>query len=364
MDSERYDALALALLRDGWLPKSAFFQAPLYPYFLATVYAVAGHSYLAVRLLQALLDSLTVLLITLAAARLFGERSGLWAGLLAALYGFMVFHVALLHKETLVLCALAVLLFLLARPHPGPGALVASGLLLGAAALLRENLLLLVPFVLAGVLEWPPALRRGLARASVFLLGVALALAPVALANRRASGEWILTSYTGGTNFLIGNARGGTGSYRPLTLASQRPEQELSDSRSLAASLLAEQTGQPIDPAGLSPSLVSRVLWAAGWREIARDPVAWIRLLARKARLFLHAYEIPDSEGLALARESSLALRLARVGFGLVAPLAGAGLVLAWRRRPRAARLLALLLAGLFASVVLFFVFGRYRLPA
>jgi hypothetical protein len=46
--------------------------------------------------------------------------------------------------------------------------------------------------------------------------------------------------------------------------------------------------------------------------------------------------------------------------FGLLAPLAAAGLVLSWRRRRQLESLLVFL-GGLEGTTMLFFVFGRYR---
>jgi predicted membrane-bound mannosyltransferase len=44
MDAARYDELSRNLLAGGWLPAEPFYQAPLYPYFLACIYTVFGIS--------------------------------------------------------------------------------------------------------------------------------------------------------------------------------------------------------------------------------------------------------------------------------------------------------------------------------
>src|SRR6202035_3442663 len=66
MDAQRYDQLARAILDHGWRPREAFYQAPLYPYLLAAVYAVSGGSLTAMRLAQALVGALTAVLTALA----------------------------------------------------------------------------------------------------------------------------------------------------------------------------------------------------------------------------------------------------------------------------------------------------------
>jgi hypothetical protein len=81
-DAGRYDDWAQSIQSD-WLQMSQpyhegpFFQAPLYPYLLAIVYTVLGHSYLAVRMIQFLLGSCSVLLIYFLGKKVFAGRS-LW----------------------------------------------------------------------------------------------------------------------------------------------------------------------------------------------------------------------------------------------------------------------------------------------
>ena len=52
MDSEEYDRWAREIADGNWLGSEVFFQAPLYPYFLAVVYTFFGHSLDAVYLIQ------------------------------------------------------------------------------------------------------------------------------------------------------------------------------------------------------------------------------------------------------------------------------------------------------------------------
>lgn len=372
MDARRYDELARTLVRDGWMPRAVFYQAPLYPYVLAAVYAPSGGSRTAVRLLQALAGAATAVLLALAAARLFGAAAGRAAGVLAALYGPFVFYAPLLLKTTLTLFCEAVFLLLLVPPRgqppgqedqvrPGPGRLLLAGIALGAAALSQENLLLLAPFTALFLL-----VQRRLAAVLAFAAGTVLAVLPVTLLNYRTGGELVLTSSQGGMNFYIGNSQGASGTYAGLGGGSQDPRQQEADARRLAAQLASRTAGRPVEPAALTPGEVSAIFRRETLRQIREAPGAWLRLLAWKTRLFWNAYELPDAEGYRVYRSAAGAVAWPWLGFGLVAPLGLAGLVLAWRSRRGAqgALLLALLTAGVCLSVVLFFVFGRYRLPA
>ena len=93
-------------------------------------------------------------------------------------------------------------------------------------------------------------------------------------------------------------------------------------------------------------------------------------LLAHKGYLFLRGDEIPRNRDLYFARNDSalLSILLWKKGlafpFGLVAPLALVGLFGVVRSPAPEGRLLALFVACYALSVVLFFVTGRYRLPA
>jgi tetratricopeptide (TPR) repeat protein len=360
MDARHYDEAARAIVSDGWWPRAVFYQAPLYPYSLAAVYQ-AGGSRAMVRLLQTLAGALTAVLLSVATARLFGAAAGRAAGVLAALYGPFIFYAPLLLKTTLTLLAETLFLLLLVPPpegRRGPVRLLLAGAALGAAVLLQENLLVLAPCTALFLLLHEP---RRWASALAFTLGTALAVAPVTLLNYQVGHELVLTSSQGGMNFYIGNASGASGTYAGLGGGSQDPRQQEADAKRLAAEIASRDTLRPVEPAALKPGQVSSIFLRETLRQIRAAPLAWMRLLAWKTRLFWNAYEIPDAEGYRVYRHAGGAVAWPWLGFGLVAPLGLAGLILA-RRRPEA-RLLALLAAGVCASVVLFFVFGRYRLP-
>jgi tetratricopeptide (TPR) repeat protein len=384
MDAQRYDELARGIAAGGWIPREAFYQAPLYPYVLATIYAVTGSSLLAVRLLQAVLGALTVVLLAVLSRRLFGRDAGRAAGILAALYGPAIFYVPLLLKSTLTLLALTGAVLLLVGPHPlapspappaalpgrgGKGRALGAGVLFGVSALLQENLILLVPFAALWLLisEGERVHRSRVVAVGALAMGTMLGVAPATLLNFSAGGEAVLTSSQGGMNFFIGNAHGATGTYTGLASGSQDPQSQREAARRLAAVFASRERGRPVALDDLTPGEISGLFWRETFRQIRDDPAAWGRLLLRKARLFWNVHEIPDAEGYDVYRREAGPLTGLWIGFGILAPLGLGGLVLAWRdpdpRVRRGARLLVLLLLGMFVSVVLFFVFGRYRLP-
>src|SRR6266700_3833284 len=52
-DAQAYHEWAKRIAAGDWLGQGVFYQAPLYPYFLAIVYRIFGDSILPVRLVQA-----------------------------------------------------------------------------------------------------------------------------------------------------------------------------------------------------------------------------------------------------------------------------------------------------------------------
>lgn len=343
--------------------QGAFYQAPLYPYFLAAVSGLAGESLAAIRLAQALIGALGCGLLTVAGRLLFDRPTGVLAGVLLALYAPAVFTESLIQKEALAVALAAALLLSLAlagrREPVWPW--LAAGVALGALSLLRENALLLAP-VLAGWLllsrRDPPAAGthdRG-PRVLAFLTGMALVLVPVAVRNAAFGGGLALTTSQAGPNFYIGNHAGATGSYVPLLAGRSDPAFERRD-----ATELAEQAeGRKLAPGEVSSYWLGRALAFAG-----EEPGAWLALLARKAWMVMHRFELADTEDLYLFRQASpLLTALSWLGnLGVLLPLAVGGVVLTWSRRRELAPLY-LTAATLLLSVALAFVFSRYRLPA
>lgn len=127
------------------------FRAPLYPVGLAALYQLVGVGLTKARLAQAVLGSVTVGLIGLLAAQLWGRREALIAMALAAVYPPLILMATSLQWEVLfvplVLGALAVALAY--RGRTGLTIPAVAGALLGLAGLSRETgLLMLLPVAL------------------------------------------------------------------------------------------------------------------------------------------------------------------------------------------------------------------------
>ena len=342
IDAATYHYAALAIAAGQGHPDRVFWQPPGYAYFLGAIYAMTGASDLIARLIQCGLGGVTAVLTARIGALLFGRKVGLGAGYAAAAYGMLVYFDA-----TLLTPAVGVPLLLAAiwlalraeRERAAPRLWAGAGFFTGLAAIVTANALVLAP-----LFAWRARSRWWIVVASTFL-----GLFPVTARNAIQGGEAVLISSNMGINLYIGN------NPRYDETVGMRPD--LSWRR-----LTAEPRRVGIrDAAGGSAYFVRRVVQYA-----ASEPAGFLLLQAKKLRLLLGGSEIYRNQAIYPERASSpvLAVLLWKIPglafpFGLLLPVAALGLVVGARRAP----LLALSLAVYAASVVAFFIAGRYRLP-
>ncbi len=297
-----------------------------------------------------------------------GRVVGLIAGLGLALYEPDVFHTGELDKTSLSVLLVTACVYLFATAGARRGRAAGAGILLGLAALTRANVLVFAPLgMLALAVGWStaagaaatgsmardgPDARTRRASALAFALGCAAVLAPVAWRNHHVSGEWILTTTQLGQNFYTGNnAENPYGAYGVVSFVRANPHFEEADFRAAAEA----RAGHP-----LGPTATSAFWLRAGLAHIAADPGFALRAFARKAALFWNHFEISDSQDQYLLERDARVLRLPLLGFGHVAALAAFGAA-ACAGRSRIVRLLVAFVVVYAATLVAFFLFGRYR---
>jgi tetratricopeptide (TPR) repeat protein len=298
-------------------------------------------------------------LLFLAGDLAFSRRVGWIAGVVLALYPPAIFFDGIVQKASLGGVLVTLLLYLAVRAdrRPRRTSWFAVGIALGLLMLTREETLLLAP-VLLGWIVWSfrdRPLRERAGFVGAWLGGAALVLIPVAARNAHVGGEFVLTTSQAGSNFYIGNHAGANGSYTPLRPGRSNTPLERIDARELAELGAGRK---------LSAAEVSAYWFDQSFTWIRANPLAWGRLLLRKARLLFNADEIADSEDQAYYAQYSWWLRWSTyvLHFGIVLPFAAVGLWIS-RARPGPTRLLLLLLATLCVGVVAFYVFARYRYP-
>jgi tetratricopeptide (TPR) repeat protein len=381
-DSRGYDEWAQRIAGGEWIGRDVFYQAPLYPYMLGVIYAIAGRHLLLVRLVQALIGSSSCALLALAAARFFNRTTGIVAGAILALYAPAIFFDGLLQKSVLDVFFVCLALWLISRSEgtaetaktaekqsdqktsqrsqrsPRFLLYVALGLTMGGLALTRENALIFIVIILAWTVlnaeRRTPNVER-LKRAGWFVTGLAIVLMPVAARNAYVGGGFYITTSQFGPNFYIGNNPAADGTYQSLRFGRGAPEYERQDATELAEHAL----GRTLTPAEVSGYWTDKAL-----EFITGKPGAWLALTGRKIALLWNATEAVDTESQEAHAEWSLPLRvLGLVGhFGILVPLALFGAIVTWPMRSRLWILYAMTL-GYAASVVAFYVFARYRYP-
>jgi Flp pilus assembly protein TadD len=359
MDGRSYSAWADRIAAGDWIGDKVFYQAPLYPYFLAVVKLAVGDDLWRIRLVQISIGSLACGILFLAGKRFFSRTTGIVAGLLLALYPTAIFFDGLIQKANLGLLWTVLLLAALgrARERPTWRSFALAGIPLGLLMLTREETILLVPVLAA----WSVVATRGETATKrtgavlAFLGGLALMLLPVLVRNAVVGGEFALTTSQAGSNFYIGNNPSANGTYVPLVPGRQNTEFERKDAFDLAE----RESGRK-----LTPGEVSRFWFGKSFAWIRANPGDWLRLLGTKVALLVNWYEMPDYEDQYFYERSCVLLRaLDSVGhYGVLLPLAAAGLVLTLARR-REIFVLYLVLGTLAFGVVLFYVFARYRYP-
>jgi hypothetical protein len=380
----------------------AFLMSALYPGFVALVYKLARPDHLYVPYAQGALLAVNVLLLGLVSRRLAGDIAALIASFAMAFYWSFYYFAGEMVPATLVITfiLLAVLLFLhrdrkalvvsltggllfaavifIMRGLPGlrnPGAgeaylagfllaavfiagaavlmasmlagglrrhanLAGSGLLLGTACLVwGATLLLALPLVVMLLSDR----SRRLAGTGVFLLALSVPLAASFTHNYIASGERVLLTTSFGVNLFIGNNPGSDG-MDPFRLGEN------------------DSVRQEADRLRLTGARRSDFFAGQAYEYMKGDTADWLRLVRRKALLSVGRHEIDNNADISERRAAWKRLFLPRLHFGIVFPLALAGIVAALRRRRDAPMAVWGFLT--FAAVcVVFFVCERFRLP-
>ncbi len=362
IDPAWYDQTAQNILAGSWGP-FPLFRAPVYPTLLAAVYGLFGHDLFAARVLNALLQGGTVWAIWQVGRSYFSPRVGLAAALLFALNGMAIYFAAELVPPSaeMLVGMLAVWSLLRLSRDGGPSALFICGFAWGVAAITRPNFLTLFPLVALGILflTHHPKLTlpraRSLPRAAralvIWVAAAAIPILPVTAANWLKGQEFVLIASQGGVNFWIGNNPQASGAISVLPGYGNTWTME--DAAAEASKELGHMPG---------PGELSRHYYAKGWNFLKVEPVQATRFMIRKTLLFFNHFEISNNKHIAYFSALSPWLpALLWLNFGVLVPFGLLGAWVLWRL-PQTKVLVGLILLYM-ASVVLFFMAARFRMP-
>ena len=335
LDTSAYVELARRVdAGDLALGPGLYYVAPLYIYFLAL-----AHSPTAARVLQALLGTVAVALIFLTAREWFGRRAAWISAVLAGLTGVFTYYEGLLLQSSLDVFLTALALWLLAKQR-----WLLAGCAFGIASLNRPNMLVAAVAIAIVLL----ALRRWRV-AGLLAAGVAVGLAPVTIRNVVVAHQWSLISSHGGINFYIGNGEGATGFFHDVPGMPSTIEGLARDAHRVAETAMHRP---------LSDAEVSAYYSGLAWRWIREHPAAWLRLLLWKTYAVLNTAHISTPFSYTFyAYDAGTLLRFLVIGPWLLVPLGIFGLA---RRGPLP---LIVFASAYAASIVIFFITERYKLP-
>ncbi len=189
---------------------------PVYEYFLAGIYKVFGHNYTAVWVIQAILHSISALLIYLTCLLIFNndnkEKIGLVAASMLGLYPDLIEISAMLMTETLYifLVCLSIYLFFYYFKNNQLITLVALSVAFGLAVLTRPPVAFLLPVLIIYFFE-----KKQFLRSIIFIMLVVLVLTPWTVRNYYLYGKAMPFGAGGAYNFWIGNHIGASGEQDP-----------------------------------------------------------------------------------------------------------------------------------------------------
>jgi len=315
-----------------WMHLPAFYQDPLYSYIVAATYRVAGSTARYVFILQLFTGVVSVLLIWGITRRVFDDLVAAIAGLLALFCAPLLFYEVLLLRDSLLVCSLLLITWLLllrtTRETRAGGCLL--GLAIGVGSLLKSTLLVFGVATLTGMLvsRWH---RRQIAMTAI---GVAIGLAPGVVRN-----------------VAIGLS--------PLTLATSGP----------LTLLCANEANYPPDAGfAVQPALVAHFLGdtRGTWRDalsLAADShtvSSYLEQVWGKWRSAWHWFEIPNNENYYYARRTAPVLMWLPVTMLILSPLGLVGLWLAASCMRQRWPLFAAVASAMIPLLV-FYVVGRFR---
>lgn len=371
LDQKYYDLFARTIAAGGDWSSFGGFRPMLYPLFLGGLYKLGGADGMALAfLVQHALGALTVLFIAFAAAGLSANRrAGIAAGVLYALAGPPLFFEGELLIEAIFPFLVAAVLHAhvkAARSERSVLPWLVGGALVAVACQARPNLLFFwCVYPVLGLVRFARDRRPA---AWLPLAGLAAAFAGQVLfgaLNMKQAGGFHLVTGAGGINFYLGNNLRADGMI-PRQAWSVTYHGDYRDPIEVFAEedyrrAMRRQDREP----SADPQEISRFWTQQALGEIRADPARWLGLMLRKAWLLVWNYEAPNNTSYLFVRDhESRLLRLLPVTWSVLLALAVAGTVRLWRREPRdALAVLLVFLASYAATIALFFVNGRFRIP-
>lgn len=346
LDELYHHRWAKAIASGNFLPDGVFFRAPLYPYFLGVIYFIFGDGPWTPRIIQMLLGLGSTVAVWLIAKEVIREKLGVAvAAMLWAVCPILIYYEARLLLDAPFSSAFPWLIWFAIRSRQKRGFIWFTGILLGFMSITRPTAIVIFP-VLAIFLAWGSS--RPILLVLKFALATAIPIFPVTISNT-LNGDFVLISSQGGINFYIGNNPKSDG------VSAIVPEFGHNWQYRQCKSLAERSLGRE-----LSPAQVSSFFMRKGISFWFNHPIPALKLVLKKIWLLLGATEIGNNGNIYFLFDGSPLKWSLWIGWSFVLVLA----ILSFRY---SSFWYQAFFAGLaityMASVVLFFVCSRFRLP-
>ena len=180
-------------------------RGPTYPLFLAGIYLLFGRNYTVVRVIQAIVSSMTCLVGYLIARDIFGKKIGLISALIMALFPPLMYYDGHILTETLFTFMLAVTVLLVVKglEHRSTVMYSIAGMFLGMTALCRPTALLFPIGVLIMLLLIYKRKKQAILHSGVLFLTFTMILLPWTIRNY-ITFRTLVPIATGGGSVLYG----------------------------------------------------------------------------------------------------------------------------------------------------------------
>jgi tetratricopeptide (TPR) repeat protein len=361
MDSYLYDQRAQEIVNGVIIGDNSeshpLYVNPLYPYFLAAIFKLCGHSLDAVRWIQYLFGACGACLIYWIARIQFNGFIALLAGLLAAVYNAFYFleSFLLISSLTLILMEVFLLLILIAERDKKIIHWTAAGFVLALSILTYAQAHLLVPVVIMYLfLTHRPQnatlwdrIKQAVKPVAWFTVGLLIILGPNKIISTIHHTDFALV----GIHYYIGNWEKADGMLTPPLQISPNPRGHADEAQQIAE----RESRKKLTPAQVSYFWINKSI-----TYLRHQPWSYMKLQFKKLLLFWSGYEIPNNENMKFYRPYSFLLGVPFFSYGWIAPLGLLGFCLALRKK---ITILHVYLLSIMVAVVLFFITARYRLP-
>ena len=371
-DQISYHNLALRVLGGhgfsfgvGWWPATPANQPTahwsyLYTLYLVLVYFIFGPHPIVARLIQAVIVGIFQTYLTFKIGqKIFGDWIGIVAALLSSVYIYFIYYSATLMTEPFYITAILWALYLVLEireipskaPDLKPGREITLSIFLGLAliigVLLRQLLLIVVPFLLLWLwlVRWSKYRKLPFTSTAIALAVMIVFILPITFYNYQRFHRFVLLNTNAGFAFFWGNNPIYGTQFQPVL------------SNTTYAQLIPE------DVRSLNEAAMDQALLKRGIGFVISDPVRYILLSISRIPFYFEFWPTPGSGLISnISRVFSFGIMLPFMLYGMIAALFNLAVPLkdSWS----SPEVMLILFSALYAAIhILTWTLIRYRLP-